>query len=71
MALWGKARKEFVFGMPPAGSRGALAWTEVAEVPGRSPGSETWFGRGVTLVAPVSRNKCSVPGQRSRVMPSL
>lgn len=71
VALWDKARKRFVFGMPPAGSRWALAWKEVAEVPGRSPGSEIWFGCRVTLVAPVSRNKCSVPGQRTQVMPSL
>lgn len=71
VALRDKARKEFGFGMPPAGSSWALAWKEVAEVPGKSPGSETWFGRRLTLVAPVSRNKCSVPGQRTRVMPSL
>lgn len=71
VALWGKARKEFCFGMPPAGSRWTLAFMEVAEVPGRRPGSETWFGCGATLFAPVSRNKCSVPGQRTRVVPSL
>lgn len=74
----GKLMSEWLFGTRPERGlflecllQGALAWKEVAEVPGRSPGSEIWFGCRVTLVAPVSRNKCSVTGQRTQVMPSL